>query len=182
VHLTSRAGVADLPVFHWWLKALADDAIGEGATSGTLADRYRTHVEIPCASPEDLPIVAPIDRKLPRLGKVRYDVFHKYLRANLPELSDVGKDFPSPERFEEFGFKHLSFLLVGGGRMVIVHGPTAHGLHAFWMSKSGFEKSAFWPCDSFPEPILRVGEVDKLEVILSKDKALRSFELLWWGP
>ena len=52
--------------------------------------------------------------------------------------------------------------------------------------KNGFEKSAFWPCDKFPDPILRpVGDAaatQKIEVIFAKDKQLQSFELLWWGP
>ena len=176
VYLSSHLGQGELPVFHWWLKSLADDA------TTTLADRYRTHVEVPRQKPEDLPVLADAQRKLPRLKRPRYDAFYKYIRAHLPELRDVGEDFPSPERFEELRFEHLSFTMVGGGRMVIVHGHNEHGLHAFWMSKAGFEKSAFWPCDKFPEPILRpVGE-DKIEILLSQDKQVRSFELLWWGP
>ena len=176
VYLSSHLGQGELPVFHWWLKSLADEA------TTTLADRYRTHVEVPRQKPEELPVLADAPRLLPRLKRPRYDAFYKYIRAHLPELRDVGEDFPSPERFEELRFEHLSFTLVGGGRMVIVHGHNEHGLHAFWMSKAGFEKSAFWPCDKFPEPILRpVGE-DKVEVLLSQDKQVRSFELLWWGP
>lgn len=176
VHLASRAGEAHLPVFHWWLKALAAP---EGGSS--LADRYRAHVEVPCAKPEELPVIATADRKLPKLAKVRYDAFYKYLRANLPELRDVGDHFPSPERFEELGFKSLSFLLVGEGRMLVVWGPSAAGLHAYWMTKAGFEKAAFWPADAFPEPMVRPSG-DKLEVVLSRDGAVQSFELLWWGP
>ena len=175
VRLKSRAGEGELPIFHWWLKSIAD-----GATA-TLADRYRAHVEIPCMKPEDLPVIAPPDRKLPRLGKARYDAFYKYLRANLPELRDVGEHFPSPERFAELAFKHLSFTLVGGGRMLVLHGPTPNGLIAYWLTKEGFEKSAFWPCDAFPEPILRPKD-DKIEVILQREGKTNAFELLWWGP
>lgn len=180
VSLRSRSGEGDLPVFHWWLKSLADDALTGGA--GTLADRYRAHVEIPCARPEDLPVIAPSDRRLPRLKKPRYDAFYKYLKAHVPELRDVGRDFPSPERFEELRFEHLSFALVGGGRMLLVHGGNEHGLHAYWLSAAGFEKSAFWPCDKFPEPLLREAEGDKLEVHLAQGGKSLSFELLWWGP
>jgi hypothetical protein len=181
VTLESHLGTGELPIFHWWLKSLADDA------QTTLADRYRTHVEVPRAKPEDLPVLVADDRKLPRLKRPRYDALYKYLRAHLPELRDVGEDFPSPERFEELRFEHLSFTLVGGGRMVVLHGPNEHGLHAFWMGKAGFEKSAFWPCDKFPEPIFRRASgsdplSDKLEVILSQNGAVQSFELLWWGP
>jgi hypothetical protein len=179
VALRSRAGEAELAVFHWLLKSLADGA------PATLGDRYRAHVEVPTARPEDLPVIAPPDRRLPRLAKPRYDAFYKYLRAHLPELRDVGEHFPSPERFAELGFKGLSFLLVGGGRMLVVHGASDEGLHAFWLTKEGFEKAAFWPCDAFPEPILRRrenGGEERLEVVLSDGGAMRSFELLWWGP
>ncbi|HVH45425.1 MAG TPA: hypothetical protein VM925_23890 [Labilithrix sp.] len=187
VHLVSRAGEADLPVFHWWLKSLADagEPSAESGTAASLADRYRAYVEIPCARAEDLPVIAPPDRPLPRLTKVRYDAFYKYLRAQLPEIRDVGDAFPSPERFADYEFKHLSFELVGGGRMLVVHGPTKHGLHAFWLTKEGFEKSAFWPCDAFPAPILRVkndGPEQKIEILLSRDGTQAALELLWWGP
>jgi hypothetical protein len=175
VRLRSAAGDAELAVFHWWLKSLADDA------TASLADRYRAHVEVPRAKPEDLPVLAPPDRRLPKLAKPRYDALYKYLRAQLPELRDVGDDFPSPERFEELGLKSLSFLLVGGGRMLVLWGPSGAGLHAFWLTNAGFEKGAFWPCDAFPEPIVRAKD-DKLEVLLSRDGKASAFELLWWGP
>lgn len=176
VHLKSRAGEAHLPVFHWWLKSLADDA------TASLADRYRAHVEVPCARPEDLPVIAaPEGRSFPRLTKLRYDVFYKYLKAHLPEVKDVGEAFPSPERFTDYELSHLDFALVGGGRMLLVYGPNKDGLHAFWLTKEGFEKSAFWPADPFPAPILKPKD-DKLEVILSRDGKPLSFELLWWGP
>lgn len=183
VHLKSRAGEGDLPVFHWLLKSLADPP-AEGAHA-TLADRYRAHVEIPCARPEDLPIIAPMDRTFPKLTKLRYDVFYKYLKAHLPEIRDVGEAFPSPERFTDYELASLTFDLVGGGRMLVIHGPNKHGLHAFWLTKEGFEKSAFWPADAFPAPMMRVKRGDgeeKLEVLLSRDKVQSSFELLWWGP
>lgn len=176
VRLRSRAGEAVLPVFHWFLRSLADEA------TATLADRYRAYVEVANAPPETLAPIAPEDRRLPKLEKVRYDTLHKYIRAHLPELRFLGDDFPSPERFDELGFKSLGFLLVGGGRLLVMHGATANGLHAFWLGKEGFEKSAFWPCDAFPEPMLRKKEGEKLEVIVSRDGKPASFEILWWGP
>lgn len=178
VRLRSRSGEGELPVFHWWIKSLADDAVA------TLADRYRANVEVPCTPVEDLPVFVTETRDLPRLKRPRYDVFYKYLKAHLPEVKDVGEAFPSPERFEELRFEHLSFLVVGGGRMVVVHGANEHGLHAYWLGKEGFEKSAFWPADKFPEPLLRRHPKDpeKLEVALSHDGKTTSFELLWWGP
>ena len=176
VHLTSRLGEGELPVFHWLLKSLADE------DPSSLADRYRAHVEVPCAKPEELPVLAPVDRKLPRLKRPRYDSLYKYIKAHLPELRDVGEDFPSPERFEELRFEQLNFLMVGGGRMLVMHGHNEHGLHAMWLGKSGFEKSAFWPCEKFPEPMIRRSGDEKLEVLLSQNGEVRSFELLWWGP
>jgi len=184
VHLVSRAGEADLPVFHWWLKSLADPS-GD-ATQPSLADRYRTYVEVPSARPEELPVIAPPDRALPKITKAtRYDVLYKYLKAHLPELKDLGEAFPSPERFAEYEFKSLSLDLVGGGRMLVMHGTTKQGLHVFWLTKQGFEKAAFWPCDAFPAPILRVkgeGDEQKLEILLSRDGTQSVIELLWWGP
>lgn len=176
VQLSSRLGEGELPVFHWLLKSLADE------DPSSLADRYRAHVEVPCAKPEELPVLAPTDRNLPRLKRPRYDSLYKYIKAHLPELRDVGEDFPSPERFEELRFEHLNFLLVGGGRMLVMHGHNEHGLHAMWLGKSGFEKSAFWPCEKFPEPMIRRSGDEKLEVLLSQNGEVRSFELLWWGP
>jgi hypothetical protein len=176
VHLRSRAGEAALPIFHWWLKSLADDA------TASLGDRHRAHVEVPRAKPEDLPVIAlPEGRSFPRLSKLKYDVFYKYLKAHLPEVKDVGAGFPSPERFTDYEFAHLDFALVGGGRMLLIHGPNKDGLHAFWLTKEGFDKAAFWPADAFPAPLIKV-KGDKLEVVLSRDGKPLSFELLWWGP
>jgi hypothetical protein len=175
VHLESRAGVADLAVLHWWLKALADGA------KATLADRYRALVEVPCARPEDLAPIAPSDRVLPRITKVRYDVFYKYLRARVPELRDLGADFPSPERFTEYAFRWLDFHWLGGGRMLLVSGLGRGGLHLFWLTTSGFDKSVLVACDAFPEPVVRV-EDDKIVCLVSRSDKLERHELLWWGP
>jgi hypothetical protein len=176
VHLRSRAGEADLAVFHWWLKSLADDR------KETLADRYRTLVEVPCARPEELPQIAPADRKLPRIAKgARYDVLYKHLKAHLPELRDLGPDFPSPERFAELGFKWLDFALLGGGRMLLIYGLGESGLHLFWLTAAGFDKAAFFPADAFPEPLVRASG-DKLEVVVSVAGAVQRHEMLFWGP
>ncbi len=179
VRLRSRAGEGDLPVFHWWLKSLGDDALlGRAAT---LADRYRSHVEVPCLRPEEIPVLAPPDRPLPRLSRVRYDVFYKYLRAHLPELRDVGADFPSPERFQELGLRWLDFKMVGGGRALLVYGPGSGGTHLFWLGGAGFEKAAFYPSDAFPDPVVR-DRGETLEVVVQVAGGLRVHEMLWWGP
>jgi hypothetical protein len=176
VRLTSRAGTGDLAVFQWWLKALSDDEID----ASRLADRYRTHVEVPTFDATALSPIASPDRKLPRLSKVRYDLFYKHLRAHLPELRDVGADFPSPERFEEIGFKWLEFLLVGDGRMLLLHGPTDRGVHLFWLDQGGFVKAVYYPADAFPAHKVEVrGEI--VQVIVSVQGKLEVHEMLWWG-
>ena len=178
VRLESRAGTGDLALFHWWLKSLADDAFDAGST---LADRYRAHVENPTARPETLPILAPADRRLPRLVKPRYDTLYKWIKAHLPELRDLGEAFPSPERFEELAFASLDFTLVGEGRMLLMSGANAHGLHLFWLTASGFEKSAFFPCEAFPEPLVKV-DAQTIRAIVSVSGKQLVHEVLWWGP
>jgi hypothetical protein len=176
VRLVSPAGTGDLSVFHWWLKALSDDELGRGR----LADRYRTHVEVPTFDAAKLPLIAPPDRRLPRLVKVRYDLLYKHLRAHLPELRDVGADFPSPERFDEMDRKHLDLALVGGGRMLLLSGPGAGGFHMLWLDATGFAKAAFFPADAFPTPVVQV-DGDKLRVLLRADEREVIHEMLWWG-
>ncbi len=176
VRLVSRAGTGDLAVFQWWLKALSDDEIGEGR----LADRYRTHVEVPTFDAEGLHVIAPPDRKLPRLVKVRYDLLFKHLRAHLPELRDLGADFPSPERLDEMALKQLDFALLGGGRMLLLHGPGPDGFHLIRLDGAGFAKAAYFPADAFPAPVVQI-EGDKLRVILQVQDRPVVHEMLWWG-
>jgi hypothetical protein len=183
VALTSAAGTAELAPFAWWLKALSDDEIG----TGRLADRYRALVEVPTFDASTLPVIAPADRRIPRLAKVRYDTLFKHLRAHVPELKDVGADFPSPERVAELALAALDFSLVGGGRMLVLHGANADGLHLFWLDLRGFVKAAFYPADGFPAPVVQVLPADaatpeRLRVVLSQGKSARTEELLWWGP
>jgi len=181
VRLRSRAGDAELAPLSWWLRALGDDAFDdEGRPRAGLAERYRAHVEVPAADPESLPVLAP-PRALPRLKRPRYDVFYKYLVAHLPEVRDVGADFPSPERFEGYGFAWLDFVLVGGGRMLVVAGPGAGGLHAFWLDRGGFVKSALFAADAMPEPIVRA-EGEKIVFVVAHEGKTVSHETMWWGP
>ncbi|MDP9002339.1 MAG: hypothetical protein M3O46_19785, partial [Myxococcota bacterium] len=176
VRLRSRAGEADLAIFHWWLKSLADDAQGT-----TLADRYRTHVEVPTARPEDLPVLVADDRALPRLTAPRYHTLHKYIRAHIPELRDLGDHFPSGERFEAFSLKWMDFHVLGGGRMVLMVGPSNAGLHLFWLSARGFEKSAFFACDASPDPVVRI-KGQQIVATTREGGRERVVEMLWWGP
>ncbi len=181
VALESRAGTADLAVLQWLLKSLADPP-----TDGlhvTLADRYRTHVENPCLDPLALPpfVAQPAERRIPRLAKVRYASLHQHLRAHLPEVRDLGPDFPSAERFEAMRLAWLDVVLVGEGRMALLFGPGEGGAHLFWLTAAGFEKSVHVPADSFPAPVLR-HEGDKLRVLAQVDGQPVVHEMLWWGP
>ncbi len=179
VHLVSAAGEADLNVFQWWLKSLAT---GGTDTSFGLAERYRTHVETPSFDPASLPtFITATPRSLPRLTKIRYDVFYKYLKANLPELSDLGKEFPSPERFAEYDFRFLEFLVLGEGRVVLVWGAGKGGLYLFWLGSTGFLKSAFYPTDSAPDPKVSATG-NKLAISLVRSEKRMDFETLYWGP
>jgi hypothetical protein len=127
-----------------------------------------------------MPLLVPSDRAIPRLKKVRYDTLYKHLRAHLPELRSVGDDFPSPERLDELGFSWLDFVLLGGGRMLLVFGPTPKGVHLFWLDTGGFVQAAFYPADPFPAPIVKT-DGDKLTLIASYEGRPRVHETLWWG-
>ena len=106
VRLRSAAGEGDLAVFQWWLKSLSDAEIDRH----TLADRYRAHVEVPRLRPETLAPIVQEERRVPRLAKVRYDTLFKRMRAHIPELRDLGDDFPSAERLAELRFRWLDFV------------------------------------------------------------------------
>lgn len=177
VRLESRAGIGDLAVFQWWLKSLADDEIEEPR----LGDRYFLNVEVPTATPEQLPVIAPADRRLPRLKKVRYDTLYKHLRAHLPELRSVGDHFPTAERFAEMAFDWIDFELLGEGRMLLIHGPNERGVHLFWLDAAGFTGAAFFPADAAPEHRVALDD-DKLVVTVSVLGSEQRHEMLWWGP
>jgi len=176
VRLRSRAGEGDLAVFHWWLKSLGNDE-----QRVTLADRYRAHVEEPCARPEELPVIASPVGALPRLNRPQYNSLHKYLRAHVPQLRDVGRDFPSPERFAALDLGWIDFHLVGGGRMLLLAGASPKGLHLTWLSATGFEKAVFVACDAVPAPIVRL-QRERIVAMTSEQGRMRTHEMLWWGP
>lgn len=176
VRLTSSAGTGDLAVFMWWLKSLDDEEIDRPG----LSDRYRLHVEVPTFDASKLRVIAPPDRRLPRLSRVRYDTLHKYLKAQLPELKTVGDDFPSPERLAEMDFRWLDFALLGEGRMLLMHGPTKTGVHLFWLDADGFTKSAYYETEKPDTYRLEVAE-DKLVVSVPFEGRTTKHEMLWWG-
>jgi len=178
VTLESRAGKGDLSPFAWWLKSLADAEIDRGG----LGTRYRTHVERVTARPEDLPPIVQerIDRRLPPLKVVRYDMLHKWLVTHLPEMRDLGRDFPSAEQLDDIGFLSLEFLLLAGGRLLLMHGRGKSGLHLLWLDHAGFSHALFFPADpGTPHSVTLDG--DKLVVRFEHDKVPIEHELLYWG-
>ena len=177
VRLESRAGVGSLAVFQWWLKSLSDEEVDEPR----LADRYRLNVEVPTASPEELPLIVENVRKMPRLKKVSYATLYQHLSKHLPELRSVGEHFPPADRFAEMAFEWLDFVLIGGGRMLLIHGPTDRGVHLFWLDASGFVSSAFYPADAFPAHVIKQQD-DKLQVHVPILGQPQLHEMLWWGP
>lgn len=179
VTLVSRVGTGDLPVFHWWLKALADAPANGEPPRTTLADRYRAHVEVPRTSPEAMAPIFEGERKFPRLSKVRYDVLYKYLKAHVPELKDLG-DFPSPERFEELELSWIDVLSLAQNRILLFVAFGKRGLHLFFFTAQGFDKSLFYMADSFPEPVVRA-RGDKLEVHLAVGEKPVVHEMPFWG-
>lgn len=185
VHLESRAGEAELSPFSWLLRSLADEEID----LGLLGDRFRTYVEAPTTDPSTFPVIAEPTRRLPRLAKsVRYDVLYKHLKAHLPELRDLGADFPAPERFAEYKLVSLDFALREHGRILVMYGPGAGGLHVFWLSARGFEKAMFVPCDPLPAPEVRFGQAESkrgsleetLTFEVTRDGTRHDQEMLVW--
>jgi hypothetical protein len=176
VRIQTSMGDALLPVFHWWLRSLADAELGRV----TLGDRYRMYVEEPMFRAEALPILARAEHTFPKATKTSYDIFFKYLKAHAPEIRDVGTDFPSPERFVDLKLKWFSAEWVGAGRMLLVYGQNQDGLHLFWLDGSGFRKGAFVACETFPEPRV-VKREDRLELVVSLDGKIAAHEMPWWG-
>jgi hypothetical protein len=177
VRLKSAAGEGDLAVFQWWIKSLSDGEIDRA----TLSDRYRAHVEEPRFRPETAPALVDGERRIPRLSKVRYDTLYKHLRAHLPEVVDLGEHFPTAERFAELGFRHLDFFWLGGGRMLLLHGPGSNGVHLFWLDRAGFVKGAFYPADPDSAYELAV-EGESLRMTVNLQGARAEHVMLWWGP
>jgi len=187
VALTSRAGTFEIAPLSWIVRSLSDEHLGKVS----LADRYRTHVEVPFEDVDRWPILAEPTKRLPRLSKVRYDLLFQHLSRHLPELRDFGADFPEPARFAELGFFWLDFVLVGGGRALVMHGPTPKGVHLFWLTQAGFMKAAFFELDpaasrmSESHRLERSATPDgteKLVLTLADARSDRTIEMLWWGP
>jgi hypothetical protein len=178
VTLKSRAGEATLSPLAWWLHALSDDEIDRGG----LGARYRQYVERARLDPMRMrPIVTEgVDRALPKLSTVRYDTLHKYLRAHLPELTDLGRDFPSPEQLDDLGFLALEFELLAAGRLLLMHGRGRRGLHLMWLDVDGFSHALFLPADPGDAHTLEI-RGDVLTVRFRQDGNDRTHELLYWG-
>ena len=78
-------------------------------------------------------------------------------------------------------FEWLDFVLVGEGRMVLMHGPTDRGTHFFWLDAAGFSKALYFPADAFPEHQVRL-EGDKVQILIPLLGQTAMHEVLWWGP
>jgi hypothetical protein len=176
VGLRSAAGEGDLAIFQWWLKSLSDAEIDRG----TLAARYRNYVEVPRHDVSSMRAIAP-ERAIPRLVKVRYDTLYKHLRAHVPELRDLGEHFPTATRLAELGLHHMDFTWLGGGRILLFHGPTAEGIHLLWCDAHGFTTAAYFPSDLGASYDLRC-EGDTITVSTRANGAEALHTLLWWGP
>jgi hypothetical protein len=176
VGLRSAAGEGDLAIFQWWLKSLSDGEIDRG----TLAARYRNYVEVPHHDVAAMRAIAA-ERAIPRLVKARYDALYKHLRAHVPELRDLGEHFPDAARFAELRLRHLDFAWLGGGRMLLLHGPAAEGIHLFWCDAQGFTKAAYFPRD--PDASYDLGrEGDTITIATTANGREALHTLLWWGP
>ena len=65
--------------------------------------------------------------------------------------------------------------------MLLIHGPAEHGVHLFWMDRSGFAKSAFFPADPSSEYEVAQND-DILTVRVTVQGAPAEHAMLWWGP
>lgn len=178
VHLKSRAGEGALAPFHWWLKGLSDAEIDHGG----LVSRYRQLVERASFDAASLPRIVEgrADRVLPTLRVVRPETLHKHLRAHVPELRELGADFPSPEKLGELAFLELDFALLGEGRYLLMHGRGKHGLHLFWLDHQGFSHAAFFPASPGDPHSVQV-DGDRLVIRFRFAGAEQVHEMLWWG-
>lgn len=77
-------------------------------------------------------------------------------------------------------FEWLDFMLLSGGRALLMHGPTDRGVHLFWLDAAGFSKALFYPADAFPEHKV-VASGNKVQVIIPLLGQPVAHEVLWWG-
>ena len=177
VRLDTKIGTCDVAPFSWWLKSLSDEEIDRQQ----LGPRYRQHVEIPCFDADALPVIVGATERIPRLSFPAYVQLFQHLEAHAPGIRGPGDDFPTAERFGEFKLAWVDFEWLGGGRLLLMHGPGQHGgAHLFWMNSLGFLKSAYYPADRAPNHRVQV-EGNVLRVVVSIDGTTRRHEMPWWG-
>jgi len=177
IRLRSAAGEAELAPFSWLLRSSES---GASSPIASLADRYRTYVEVPTTDAMTWPTWL-VPRALPSLVRPTYSTFYKYLRAHLIELRDVGADFPSPERFGELRFASLAFVIVGEGRALVMYGVGKQGLSAFWFGPSGFTRALYVPCDPTSSVVVSTPDTRIRFEVSVQGKAV-FHETMWWGP
>ena len=62
-----------------------------------------------------------------------------------------------------------------------MYGAGAGGLHAFWLTKEGFQKSALFASEAEPAPTIEIaGDVLRVQVTQAGEPVTR--EVMWWGP
>ncbi len=188
VRLVSAAGEAELAPFSWLLRSSSvatgdkSDKPDSSSEAGlvTLADRYRTFVEVPSTDAMSWPVWL-VPRPLPGLKRPTYSSFYKYLRAHLVEIRDVGNDFPSAERFDELRFKSLAFQIVGEGRALVAYGMGDTGASAFWFGPQGFTHALYIPCDAGSAVELTLPE-NRVRLAVTAGGKPVFHESMWWGP
>jgi hypothetical protein len=177
VRLRSALGEAELSVFQWWLKSLSDDEVDRCP----LGDRYRTYVEVPCFDGQSMPVLGDPRRPIPKLSRPRYDQVIKHLQQHAPAIQSPGPDFPPPDRFASMKLSSLEFRWVGGGRMLLAHGPApSHGVHLFWLNGDGFLKAAFYPSER-PSNYDLTTDGAVLRIALPGKNEPSVHEMPWWG-
>jgi hypothetical protein len=169
-HVPGAAGegaTGAIPPFHWLLKHLDDREVDHGS----LAWRFKVHVELATADVAAFPVIAP-PRRFPALKHPSYDLLVKYLHQHLPALRDLGAGFPSPAEFTDRAYAALGFELFHGGRVLALHGqlpPRGERpamVEVLWLTAHGFDHADAFPCDERP-PYFARATGDALEVTLA---------------
>ena len=143
----------------------------------------------PPSTPGTCRVIAPPDRKIsPGSSRSATTSLSTSTSApTCPELRDVGADFPSPERFDEIGFKHLDLVLVGGGPDAPPPRPGRRGLPPLrcgWTASGRFVKPALLPRRRLPGAASCRSRATSSRCAPPSGSAEARgdvHEMLWWG-
>jgi hypothetical protein len=164
-----RHAASAVPPFHWLLKHLADLEIDRGS----LAYRFRVHVELATADVAALPRIVASPRALPVLKHPTYDLLVKYLHQHVDTLRDLGAGFPAPAEFTDRAFESLRFEWFHDGRVLAMHGqaPSAGErpslVEVTWLTAAGFDHADALPADDAPPYFARRRDDATLELTLA---------------